>query len=143
MNEQVIKEFNSILIKSNNNHNCMIDKKILSDKYSLVFYRGYEDYDVMRIITRIVKTYYWNDLINLIHNIDSKQDLLSNQIIKRKTLSKYILDNNKMVDLLYPAITRQWITASLKQYKTVEYIATVLIFNYFVLGKGKTNEQTK
>jgi len=56
---------------------------------------------------------------------------------------KYILDNNKMVDLLYPAITRQWITASLKQYKTVEYIATVLIFNYFVLGKGKTNEQTK
>jgi hypothetical protein len=143
MNEQVIKEFNSILIKSNNNHNCMIDKKILSDKYSLVFYRGYEDYDVMRIITRIVKTYYWNDLINLIHNIDNKQDLLSNQIIKRKTLSKYILDNNKMVDLLYPAITRQWITASLKQYKTVEYIATVLIFNYFVLGKGKTNEQTK
>ena len=141
MDSQTIKHFNKLIKKSNINFEYSINTEVLEDPYSLVFYKGYEDYNAMKIVSKVVKVYYWNELLNLIHIIDCHKPLLFNKKVKKRTLSKHILDNPEMVDLLHNSLVKQWSIVSYKHFKTTEYIATVLIFNYFVLGKkGEINE---
>jgi len=124
-----------LIKKSNINFEYSINTEVLEDPYSLVFYKGYEDYNTMKIVSKVVKTYYWNELLNLIHIIDCHKPLLFNKKVKKRTLSKHILDNPEMIDLLHNSLVKQWTIVSYKHFKTTEYIATVLVFNYFVLGK--------
>jgi len=92
--------------------------------------------ELRMVVNVLVKKFYYREYQSLCSLINNKKDLLFNPIVKQKTLANNV-NNLSLVSLLSNHKVRLWIKGKLvNQQKDINYVVSLLIYNYFVLSNS-------